>query len=121
MERLLSSATLSDVVSALAHRYDNALVVPQSLTTPAPTKPNLHNTLLAPAPLTDTRPVITKVLIPPQALENFSRITARTGLSRDYLLDLLLEWDITQPQELIQNTPEAHAHAQTGLFTEATS
>ena len=91
VERLLSTATLTDVVSALNHRYALADAFALAVT-PSAHEPNPHNTPIPTSP----RPVITKVLVTPQALDNFSLITARTDLSRDYLLDLLLEWDISQ-------------------------
>lgn len=74
VERLLATADITLVIAALNHRYDKATYT---------------------GAVGNRTAVVTKVLVNLQALENFNLVTARTRLSRDFLLNLLLEWDVT--------------------------
>lgn len=84
VERLLATADITLVVAALNHRYDKATYGAMSDSYNGATKAAVEKSA-----------VVTKVLVSLQALENFNLVTARTRLSRDFLLNLLLEWDIT--------------------------
>lgn len=74
VERLLATADITLIVAALNHRYDKVTYT---------------------GAVSARTAVVTKVLVSLQALENFNLVTARTRLSRDFLLNLLLERDVT--------------------------